>query len=146
MLLGEQKKNVEITLTKKQENIVYNFQTVFWITKDGGIHDPEFLCGDIDLTFLIDFKKNTYKITKFKCKYDSDICYQTQKSENPEEVSNVADVPKKDYSKYYKYGIPIGFGVGALIATPFLLAAFGGKNKKSKRKKNKKIKTRKILL
>lgn len=133
-------KNLEITLTKNQENMLYNFHTDFWITKDGGIVDGEFLCGGIDLSYLIDFKKNTYKITKFKCKYDADVCYQTSDPQAASSASNAADVPKK-YPNYLKYGIPIGLGVGAIVATPFLLA-LGGKNKKSKRKRNKKRKSK----
>jgi hypothetical protein len=135
-------KNAEITLTKNQENMIYNFHTDFWITKDDVIVDGDFLCGQVDLSYLIDFKKNTYKITKFKCKYDADICYQTANSQQASNAAtNAADVPKKDYSNYLKYGIPIGVGVGAIVATPFLLA-LGGKNKKSKRKRNKKRKSK----
>ena len=141
ILIRGAEKNIELTLTKNQENIIYNFHTEFWITKDGSIYDGNYLCGEIYLTILIDFKKNTYKIPKFKCKYDADICYQTENLSNSQEETNVVDVPKKDYSKYYKYG-PIALGIGGIVATPFLLGVLGGKNNKSKRRKSKKRKTK----
>ena len=141
ILIRGAEKNIELTLTKNQENIIYNFHTEFWITKVGSIYDGDFLCGEIYLTILIDLKKNTYKIPKFKCKYDADICYQTENLSNSQEESNVVDVPKKDYSKYYKYG-PIALGIGGIVATPFLLGVLGGKNKKIKRKNKTKNKTK----
>lgn len=146
LIITQADKNVLITLTKSQQNIVYNFKTKFYITKDGGIYDPEFTCGNMEIIFLIDLKKNIYKITKFKCKYNTNTCYQEENSgalqANEVNESNIANVDKKDSSKYLTYGIPLALGVGGIVATPFLLAAFGGKNKKSKRI-NKKNKTKK---
>ena len=127
LLVTQVEKNAAITLTKSQQNIVYNFKTKFYITKDGGVYDPEITCGDMEFSFLIDFKKNTYKITKFKCKYDADICYQNENVGSlPENENTNADesAANNDSSKYLKYGV-LGLGVGGIVATPFLLGALG---------------------
>jgi hypothetical protein len=156
LLITQVEKNAEVTLKKSQQNIVYNFKTKFYITKDGGVYDPEITCGNMEFSFLIDFKKNTYKITKFKCKYDADICYQNENveslpenanenaNENSNENSNADEsAANNDSSKYLKYGV-LGLGVGGIVATPFLLGALGGKNKKDKKGKRKnKNKTKK---
>jgi|688.fasta_scaffold20903_12 hypothetical protein len=139
LLITQVEKNAEITLKKSQQNIVYNFKTKFYITKDGGVYDPEITCGDMEFSFLIDFKKNTYKITKFKCKYDADICYQNENVESSPENANANaqdEVSGEDKSKYLKYGV-LGLGVGGIVGTPFLLGVLGGKNKKGKKSKRK---------
>ena len=146
LLITQAEKKVSITLTKSQQNIIYNFKTKFYITKDGVVYDPEFTCGDMEIIFEIDFKKNTYKILKLKYKYNTETCYQGENLQSSE--SNVVEkVDEKDNSKYFTYGIPIALGVGGIIAAPFLLGALGGKNKKSKKskksKKNKKNKKNK---
>jgi len=144
MIITKAEKNASITLTKSQQSIVYNFKTKFYITKDGGIHDPEFTCGDMEIIFLIDLKKNTYKITKLKCKYNSETCYQGENMET--NVSNQHNEPNeenKDNSNFLAYGIPAALGVGVL-STPFLLGVLRGKNKKLKRKKTKNKKKKRI--
>ena len=105
----------------------------------------------MEFSFLIDFKKNTYKITKFKCKYNTETCYQGANlgslPANPNisnEVVNEVAVDE-DSSNYVKY-IPVGLGLGGIAAIPYLLGALGGKNKKIKKVKSKrktKNKTRK---
>ena len=147
LLITKAEKNVSINLTKSQQNIVYNFKTKFYITKDGGIYDPEFTCGDMEFIFVIDLKKNTYNFSNFKCKYNADTCYQGDNSvslqsnvSNQGNVSNVIANEENQGNSFLMYGIPAGLGVG-VIATPFLLAAFGGKNKKIKIKRKQKNKT-----
>ena len=151
LLITQVEKNAIITLTKSEQNIVYNFKTKFYITKDGGIYDAEFTCGNMEFSFLIDFKKSTYKFTNFKCKYDANICYQGAELEAlpananaPDQVVNEEAI-EGDSSKYFTYGIPIALGVGGIVATPFILGALGGKNKKikGKGKRKRKNKTRK---
>ena len=139
MLITQATKNIVLTLTKTQQNSVINFKTKFWITKDGSIDHPELTCGDMEFSFLIDFKKNTYKFINFKCKYDANICYQEEIQENVANVENVTNVANVDNSKYLTYGIPLALGVGGIIAAPFLLGALGGKNKKIKNKKSKRV-------
>ena len=146
VLITKAEKNVLITLTKSQQNIVYNFKTKFYITKDGGIDDPEFTCGDMEIIFVIDLKKNTYKIQNFKCKYNADTCYQTENvvANKASNEANTENKDKKDNPNYFKYGIPIALGVGGIVAAPFLLAALGGKNKKLKTKRVNNKKSKKI--
>ena len=99
-------KGVIINLTQQQENVIYNFKTKFFITKDGDIFNTEYTCGELDFSFVLNFKKNTYKFLKFKCKYDVDICYQQEDglvnlrniNEPVAEVNNAAT----DSSKYFK--------------------------------------------
>ena len=98
----------------------------------------------MDLIFLIDFKRNTYKFSKFKLNYNSAICYQDEEGSqvNTTNATNANNENEKEKNKpnYFKYGIPIALGVGGIVAAPFLLGALGGKNKKLKLKKTKKNK------
>ena len=148
LLITKAEKSVSINLTKSQQNIVYNFKTKFYITKDGGIYDPEFTCGDMEFIFVIDLKKNSYKFSKLKCKYNTETCYQEEELEslqsNVPKPDNAAANEEKQGTSYLMYGIPAGLGAG-IIATPFLLAAFGGKikNKTRNKKRKRKNKTRK---
>jgi hypothetical protein len=151
LLITQVEKDAVIILTNSQQNIVYNFKTKFYITKDGAIYDPEFTCGDMEFSFLIDFKKNTYKITKFKCKYNTETCYQGANLGSLPANQNVSNqvvnevAVDEDSSNYVKY-IPVGLGLGGIAAIPYLLGALGGKNKKIKKVKSKrktKNKTRK---
>jgi hypothetical protein len=141
-------KNAIFNLTKSQQNIIYNLKTKFYITKDRGIYNGDFTCGDLELSLLIDLKKNTYKFSKFKCKYNAETCYQEEElgslQSNPDNVSNSDNSDNIESSKYLKYGIPIALGVGGIVATPFLLGALGGKNKKLKTKKLKHKKRKRI--
>jgi hypothetical protein len=141
-------KNATINLTKSQQNIIYNLKTKFYITKDRGIYNGDFTCGDLELSLLIDLKKNTYKFSKFKCKYNADICYQEEElgalQSNVSNPDNQSNTDKNDSSKYLRYGIPIALGIGGIVASPFLLGALGGKNKKLKTKKLKHKKRKRI--
>jgi len=148
LLITKAEKSVSINLTKSQQNIIYNFKTKFYITKDGGIYDPEFTCGDMEFIFVIDLKKNSYKFSKLKCKYNTETCYQEEELEslqsNVPKPDNAAANEEKQGTSYLMYGIPAGLGAG-IIATPFLLAAFSGKikNKTRNKKRKRKNKTRK---
>jgi hypothetical protein len=142
LIITKAEKNATITLTKLEQNIAFNFKTKFYITKDGGINDPEFTCGDMEFIFVIDFKRKTYKLEKFNCKYNADICYQTESLQPNVENNQNKNEKEKDNSKYFRYGIPIALGVGGIVSAPFLLAALGGKNKRYKRSKRHKGKTR----
>ena len=124
LLITKAEKSVSINLTKSQQNIIYNFKTKFYITKDGGIYDPEFTCGDMEFIFVIDLKKNSYKFSKLKCKYNTETCYQEEELEslqsNVPKPDNAAANEEKQGTSYLMYGIPAGLGAG-IIATPFLL-------------------------
>lgn len=143
-ILTKAQKSIDINLTKSQQIVSYNFKANFWITKDGSIYNPEFTCAELDLIFLIDFKRNTYKFSKFKLNYNSAICYQDEEGSqvNTTNATNANNENEKEKNKpnYFKYGIPIALGVGGIVAAPFLLGALGGKNKKLRFKKTKKNK------
>lgn len=143
-ILTKAQKSIDINLTKSQQTVSYNFKANFWITKDGSIYNPEFTCAELDLIFLIDFKRNTYKFSKFKLNYNSAICYQDEEGSqvNTTNATNENNGNEKEKNKpnYFKYGIPIALGVGGIVAAPFLLGALGGKNKKLRFKKTKKNK------
>jgi hypothetical protein len=143
-ILTKAQKSIDINLTKSQQTVSYNFKANFWITKDGSIYNPEFTCAELDLIFLIDFKRNTYKFSKFKLNYNSAICYQDEEGSqvNTSNLNNENNGNEKEKNKpnYFKYGIPIALGVGGIVAAPFLLGALGGKSKKLKLKKTKKNK------
>ena len=143
-ILTKAQKSIDINLTKSQQTVSYNFKANFWITKDGSIYNPEFTCAELDLIFLIDFKRNTYKFDKFKLNYNSAICYQDEEGSqvNTTNATNENNGNEKEKNKpnYFKYGIPIALGVGGIVAAPFLLGALGGKNKKMRFKKTKKNK------
>jgi len=143
-ILTKAQKSIDINLTKSQQIVSYNFKANFWITKDGSIYNPEFTCAELDLIFLIDFKRNTYKFSKFKLNYNSAICYQDEEGSqvNTSNATNENNGNEKEKNKpnYFKYGIPIALGVGGIVAAPFLLGALGGKNKKMRFKKTKKNK------
>ena len=84
-----------------------------------------------------------------KCKYNAETCYQEEElgslqsnvSNQDNTVENVTPNEENQGNSFLKYAIPGGLGVG-VIATPFLLGALGGKNKKLKAKKLKTIKRR----
>jgi len=143
-ILTKAQKSIDINLTKSQQIVSYNFKANFWITKDGSIYNPEFTCAELDLIFLIDFKRNTYKFDKFKLNYNSAICYQDEEGSQVNTTNstneNNGNEKEKNKPNYFKYGIPIALGVGGIVAAPFLLGALGGKNKKMRFKKTKKNK------
>ena len=133
--ITQAKKNILITLNKNEQFVIFNFNTKFWITKNKSIVDPEFTCGNMKYVFLIDFKKNTYKISQFDLKYDSNICYQSDNT--PEQSDNAPTQNNKKESHLLSIGLPLGLTSIATLATPFVLATLGGKTKKLKRKKGK---------
>jgi hypothetical protein len=146
VIITKVEKNLSINLTKSQQNIIYSLKTKFYITKDGDVYNGEITCGEMELTFVIDLKKNSYNFSRFKCKYNAETCYQGEdvgslqsNVSNQDNVPNVIANEENQGSSFLKYVIPAGLGVG-VIATPFLLGALGGKNKKLKAKKVKTIK------
>jgi hypothetical protein len=140
------KKNILINLTKNEQSIIANFESRLSISYNGDL-DISKTCGDLQFTLLIDFKRNTYKFSKFILKYDIEECKSESNDEpvsSSQPVNNDEPVNNEETqeSSFLKYIIPAGLGVG-VVATPFLLGAFGGKNKKLKRKRKNKNKTKK---
>jgi hypothetical protein len=142
-------KNILLNLTKNDQSMIINFKSLLSISYNQDL-DIQFTCGELEFTLLIDLKKNMYKFSKFILKYDIEGCNpvsNNQSISNNQQVNNqpINNNEENQGNSLLMYGIPAGLGVG-VIATPFLLAAFGGKNKKNKRVKGKrkqKNKTRK---
>jgi len=134
-------KNILLNLTKNDQSMIINFKSLLSISYNRDL-DIEFTCGELEFTLLIDLKRNTYKFTKFILKYDIEKC--NPEGNNHQVTNNQDNIVNKENqgSSFLKYVIPAGLGVG-VIATPFLLGALGGKNKKIKRKCKRKNKTRK---
>jgi hypothetical protein len=133
------KKGAIITIEKHTKTIEYYFDSQLIISKDGGPIDPEYPCGNLKFKLLFDLNKNTFKFTQFILSYNINDC-------GPEELisssvtSNQVEKPNnQDNNSYLKYSIPVVLGVGGIVATPFILGAIGGKEKKRKNKKNNHI-------
>jgi hypothetical protein len=118
--------------------MIINFKSLLSISYNRDL-DIEFTCGELEFTLLIDLKRNIYKFTKFILKYNIEGCKPV--SNNQQVTNNQDNVANEENqgNSFLKYVIPAGLGVG-VIATPFLLGALGGKNKKLKAKKLKTIK------
>ena len=134
-------KDILLNLTKNEQSMIINFKSLLSISYNGDL-DIRFTCGELEFTLLIDLKRNTYKFTKFILKYDIEKCNPESNNRpvsNNQPVSNNEDNVANEEnqgSSFLKYAIPAGLGVG-IIATPYLLGALGGKNKKLKAKKLK---------
>jgi len=142
-------KNIQITLTKNEQYIVFNFNSILSITYN---KEPylENTCGNIDFSFLIDLKKNIYKFTKFILNYDVEKCKPKDNDDENKankQVKNIKNIKNKENTEntenngttdIIKYGIPMGILATGLVGTPFLLAALGGKNNKRVKRKSKK--------
>jgi len=141
-------KSILINLTKNEQSIIINFESLLSITYNGDL-DIQYTCGKLKFTLLIDLKKNTYNFSEFILNYDNEGCNpesnnqpssSNQQSNNNQPESNNEN---KGMSDAIKYGIPMGIIATGLVGAPFLLGALGGKNKKIKRKRKSKKNKRK---
>jgi hypothetical protein len=145
-------KNILINLTQNEQSIIFNFNSLLTISYNEELN-PEYTCGNLDFSLLVDLKKNIYKFTKFILNYDIEKCKPPDNNENQidNQINNNANQNNKNNENkgtpdIIKYGIPLGILATGLVGTPFLLGALGGKhNKKLKRKsiKMKKVKRNK---
>lgn len=135
----EASKSADIIIEKDVKTMQFNFDSKLIISRDGDGMDPEYPCGLLSFKFLIDFTNNTFKFDKFKLEYNIDNCGPPKNPIN--NAANGANNANNNYGKL-KYAIPAALGVGAIVATPFLLGALGGKkyNKTKKYKKYNKTK------
>ena len=133
----EATKSADIIIEKDIKTMQFNFDSKLIISRDGEGMDPEYPCGLLSFKFLIDFTNNTFKFEKFKLEYNIDNCGPPK---NP--INNAANNENNNNYGKLKYAIPAALGVGAIVATPFLLGALGGKkyNKTKKYKKYNKTK------
>ena len=130
-------KSITIILTEKKQTMEFNFTTSLIISRNGEPMDPEYPCGSLSFVFYVDLLKNTYGFSTFQLSYDINKC-------GPELESNSnANNNSTEKSKFkWAYAIPAAIGTAGVIATPFIMAALGGKRKR-KGKKNKTVKKNK---
>jgi hypothetical protein len=141
-LILDPTKSISINLTKDEQSITAKLQSRRLLMSYNGEIPPGNTCGDVEFILLIDLKRNTYKFTKFILKYDNEKC--NPDSDNQPDSDNVPvsdNQPENNNEEnqgnsLLKY-IPVGLGIGGIAATPFILGALGGKNKKLKTKKRK---------
>jgi hypothetical protein len=125
-------KNIIITLTERKQIIEYKFTTSLVISRNGEPMNPEYPCGSCSFTFYVDLLKDTFGFSSFQLSYDINKC-------GPE----LEDAPTatKESSINWKYAVPAAIGAAGIIATPFIIAALGGKRRRKtmKRRKSRKI-------
>jgi hypothetical protein len=160
-------KSIDIIIKKDVKTMQFNFRARITVFKD----DVE-ICGLYSFKFLADFMNNTFKFNEFKIKYDIDDCKTLEYIElndNQADYENINDVFHDDANNAndandannangangenganganinLKYAIPAALGVGAAIATPFLLGVLGGKKNTTMKKNIIKNKTKKYI-
>lgn len=143
-----QKRSENIIIKPNSKTMTLNFETQLMISKDkerGEFMDPEYPCGHLEYSLLLDLTNNTYEFTKFKLDYNLDDCGPPplDATDTDSSISINGDT-KSDSPIDLKYAIPVALGVGTIVALPLIL---GGKTKTRKRKSLKikiiKTKTRK---
>jgi hypothetical protein len=140
-----QKRSENIIIKPNSKTMTLNFETQLMISKDkerGEFMDPEYPCGHLEYSLLLDLTNNTYEFTKFKLDYNLDDCGPPLDTSGMN-TNSIKDT-KSDSPIDLKYAIPVALGVGTIVALPLIL---GGKTKTRKRKSLKikiiKTKTRK---
>ena len=111
------------------------------MSRDGEGMDPEYPCGTLEFKLLFDLKANIFKFTSFKLNYNINNCGpEIVNQGNNQGQGQGEGQEKKDSLIKWEYALPAGVGAAGLVATPFLLAAFGGKIKRTPRKIKKTLK------
>jgi hypothetical protein len=123
-------KSISITFTKETQMLEFNFTSSLIISKDGEPMNPEYPCGEISFVFFIDLLKNTFGFSRFKLSYNIDNC-------GPANNNGTEDNSNNKININWKYAVPAAVGTAGIIATPFIIAALGGKRKVKKRKTKK---------
>ena len=132
-------KSISITLTKDMQTVEFNFTSSLIISKDGNPMDPEYPCGEISFVFYVDLLKNTFGFSTFQLSYNINNCGPTSNTNtnNPEEESTSNKI-----NVNWKYALPAAIGTAGIIATPFIIAALGGKRKRKTLKKRIRYKSK----
>ena len=133
-----------IIIKPNNKTMTFSFKTELIISRDrenGQFMDPEYPCGNLEYSLLLDLTNNTYEFTNFKLDYDLDKCGPSQGATDMDTSISTNGDTKNDSPIDLKYAIPVALGVGTLTALPFIL---GGKKKTYKRKsRNNKKNTKK---
>jgi hypothetical protein len=138
-------KSETIIINNEQTTIEYFFKSQIIMSRDGEGMDPEYPCGTLEFKLLFDLKANIFKFTLFKLSYNINKCGPEIVNQGNNQGQGQGQEPeaKKDSLVKWEYALPAGVGAAGLVATPFLLAAFGGKIKRTPRKIKKTKKLRK---
>jgi hypothetical protein len=128
------KKSINITFTEQKQIMEFNFDTLLAISRNDQPIDPENPCGNLSFVFYIDLLKNTYGFSTFKMKYDTINCGPEMQANNQGNNDSASGTESK---VNWKYIVPAAIGTAGIIATPFIIAALGGKRKLKKRKTKK---------
>ena len=132
-------KSISLTFSKYKQLMEFNFSCKLIISQGGEPMNPEYPCGYVSFIFYVDFLKNSFGFSKFELSYDLTKC-------GPEkELDNSTDIVPNNTSKLnMKYIIPAAIGVASIIATPFAIAALGGKKRRNNKTKNNKTRRKNI--
>ena len=134
-------KSETIIINNEQTTIEYFFKSQIIMSRDGEGMDPEYPCGTLEFKLLFDLKANIFKFTSFKLNYNINNCGpEIVNQGNNQGQGQGEGQEKKDSLIKWEYALPAGVGAAGLVATPFLLAAFGGKIKRTPRKIKKTLK------
>ena len=134
-------KSETIIINNEQTTIEYFFKSQIVMSRDGGAMDLEYPCGTLEFKLLFDLKENIFKFTSFKLSYNINNCGpEIVNQGNNQGQGQGEGQEKKDSLIKWEYALPAGVGAAGLVATPFLLAAFGGKIKRTPRKIKKTLK------
>jgi hypothetical protein len=144
-------KSISIVLNKNEQYVSVNFKSLLIISYDK-ILDPEFSCGTINFNLILDLKRNTFRLPKFKLFYDVDKCNPNLNNGEQMQLPGLdtnTNINNNKGANMLQYIVPAGLS-SAIIATPFILGALGGKHRKKiqkikfkKNRKTKRLKTRK---
>lgn len=132
-------KYINIIINNNEFSMEFNFKSKLVISRDGEPIDPSYPCGDLDLVFYIELRKNYYEIKKLNISYDIDKC-------GPEKEQTTDEIIEEGRPKFNiksEYAIPAGLITAGIIAAPILLSTLGGKKKiKNNKKRNQSKKNR----
>lgn len=131
-------KYINIIINKNEFSMEFNFKSQLIISRDGEPLDPTYPCGDLDLVFYIELRKNYYELKKLNISYDIDKC-------GPEKEPTTDDMINEGnkFNIKSEYAIPAGLITAGLIAAPILLSTLGGKSSKKNKKYKYKLLKRK---
>ena len=107
-------KHASIVVQKNQVSIEYHLKTQMLITRDEEPFNPEYPCGNLELTLFMDLLNNTYYIQDFMFDYDIDKC-------GPEKVDENGKTIKKSSRFKPEYMLPATAVTAGIVTMPFLL-------------------------
>lgn len=126
-------KFTNIIINSSQMSMEFRLVSKLIISRDGEPMDPEYPCGDFEMSLFMDILHNNYELKTLKISYDINKCGPELDNSVPDET-NKSD---KKSSLKPEYMVPAGIATTGIIITPFLLGALGGKSKNYNRRTKK---------